>query len=81
MADKNEKFKQNIEGQFYVDEQCIACDACVNEAPLFFAMNKEDGHAYVYKTTTTTEDIELCMEALRLCPVEAIGSDGLLFTK
>lgn len=78
MADKNEKWTLNIPGKFYVDEQCIACDACVCEAPEFFAMNTDDGHAYVYKSPTKEKDVELCMEALRLCPVDAIGNDGTI---
>ena len=76
MADKNSKFEQNIPGRFYVDDQCIACDACVMEAPLFFAMNDEEGHAYVKLQPKTDAEIEQCNEALEACPVEAIGKDG-----
>ncbi len=49
MADKEAKWSQNIEGKYYVDDQCIACDACCVEAPGFFEMNDDDGHAYVAK--------------------------------
>ncbi len=76
MADKSAKFDQNIDGKFYVDDQCIACDACVVEAPRFFAMNDDEGHAYVFAQPTTQKDIEECQSALEACPVEAIGSDG-----
>lgn len=76
MADKNSKFEQNIAGRFYVDDQCIACDACVMEAPLFFAMNDEEGHAYVKLQPKTDAELEQCNEALEACPVEAIGNDG-----
>jgi ferredoxin len=76
MADKNSKFEQNTPGRFYVDDQCIACDACVMEAPLFFAMNDEEGHAYVKLQPKTDAEIEQCNEALEACPVEAIGKDG-----
>jgi len=76
MADKESRFPQNIIGKFYVDDQCIACDACVVEAPKFFAMNDTDGHAYVQKQPITAEEIKDCLSALECCPVEAIGSDG-----
>ena len=76
MADKKSKFKQNALGMFYVDDQCIACDACVMEAPNFFAMNDDDGHAYVKAQPTNQKDINECLSALEACPVEAIGSDG-----
>lgn len=76
MADKNHKFKQNVAGKYYVDDQCIACDACCVEAPKFFTMNDEDGHAYVMLQPQTVEQIEECENALAACPVEAIGRDG-----
>lgn len=76
MADKKSKWSENTSGQFYVDDQCIACDACVVEAPRFFVMNDTDGHAYVKLQPKTTKEIEECLSALEACPVEAIGSDG-----
>mgnify|MGYP000648257758 CR=1 FL=1 len=76
MADKNNKFSQNIDGQFYVDDQCIACDACVMEATNYFEMNDDEGHAFVKKQPTTEEALSECMTALELCPVDAIGKDG-----
>ncbi len=76
MAQKSAKFSDNVAGKFYVDDQCIACDACVVEAPKFFIMNDNDGHAYVTKQPTTQEEIKECENALAACPVEAIGNDG-----
>lgn len=76
MADLSAKFSQNIAGKYYVDDQCIACDACVVEAPNFFQMNDEDGHAFVSKQPQTEAEIEECENALAGCPVEAIGNDG-----
>jgi ferredoxin len=76
MADKTKKFSQNIEGKYYVDDQCIACDACVVEAPKFFAMNDQEGHAYVKLQPLSEADLKDCENALAGCPVEAIGNDG-----
>lgn len=76
MAEKSEKFPDNVDGKYYVDEQCIACDACVNEAPNNFAMNDDDGHSYVNKQPENEEEEEACKAALEACPVEAIGDDG-----
>lgn len=76
MADKNNKVEDNLPGKFYVDDQCIACDACVMEAPNFFSMNDDEGHAYVKKQPAVPEELQNCMEALEACPVEAIGHDG-----
>lgn len=76
MADKSAKWDLNIDGAFYVDDQCIACDACIMEAEDFFEMNDDDGHAFVKKQPTNAEELEACNSALEACPVEAIGNDG-----
>ena len=76
MANKNAKFKQNIDGKYYVDDSCIACDACCVEAPKFFAMNDDEGHAYVKLQPITPDDLTDAENALAACPVEAIGNDG-----
>ena len=76
MADKKHKFSQNIDGAFYVDDQCIACDACCVEAPKFFTMNDDEGHAYVKLQPKNPEEFAEAMNALDACPVEAIGKDG-----
>lgn len=76
MAQKTAKFKDNITGKYYVDDQCIACDACVVEAPKFFIMNDDEGHAFVKIQPKTAEEIKECENALAACPVEAIGNDG-----
>ncbi|EPZ49805.1 ferredoxin [Halobacteriovorax sp. GFR7] len=76
MADKSAKFDQNVDGKFYVDDQCIACDACVMEAPRFFEMNDDEGHAFVKLQPSNDAELEECMSALEACPVEAIGEDG-----
>ncbi len=76
MAEFKERFSLNTAGAYYVDNQCIACDACCIEAPGFFIMNDDDGHAYVIKQPQTAEEIEACENALSTCPVEAIGNDG-----
>ena len=73
MADWSSKNSENIEGLFFVDDQCIACDACVNEAPNFFKMNDIQGYAFVFFQPINPEEIELCNTALEICPVEAIG--------
>jgi ferredoxin len=76
MASKSDKWPTNLPGKFYVDQQCIDCDLCRETAPLFFTRQDEGGYSFVFKQPETVEDIDLCMEALEGCPVEAIGNDG-----
>jgi ferredoxin len=76
VADKKAKYAQNKPGKYFVDDQCIACDACCVEAPNFFKMNDEEGHAFVALQPQTPEEIKDCENALAACPVDAIGNNG-----
>jgi ferredoxin len=76
MAEKDKKWSDNVPGKFFVDEQCIDCDACRTEAPDHFTRNDEHGYSYVFKQPQTPEEASRCQAALEACPVEAIGSDG-----
>lgn len=76
MADKADKWSENVSGKFYVDQQCIDCDLCRETAPDFFARNDDGGYSFVKKQPSSQEEIDMCMEALEGCPVEAIGEDG-----
>jgi ferredoxin len=76
MADVANKYPENVEGQFYVDDQCIDCDLCRETAPANFKRNDDGGHSFVYKQPESPEEEALCKEAMEGCPVEAIGPDG-----
>lgn len=76
MANKHEKWPENVAGKFFVDEQCIDCDLCRETAPSFFTRNSNGGYSYVHTQPKTEDDIALCQEAMDGCPVEAIGNDG-----
>lgn len=76
MADRENKLPENVPGKFYVDDQCIDCDACRETAPAFFERNEEKGYSYVRKQPEDEEQTALCLEALEGCPVEAIGENG-----
>ena len=74
MADKNNKYSENAPGPFYVDRECINCDACILVAENHFKSNED--YTYVYKQPQNEEERQLCEEAMEACPVEAIGCDG-----
>lgn len=76
MADKENRYPDNVPGKFYVDNNCIDCDLCRETAPDNFTRNDDGGYSYVYKQPTTADEESLCREAMEGCPVEAIGSDG-----
>ena len=76
MADKLDKWSDNVRGKFFVDEQCIDCDLCRETAPDFFTRNDNGGYSYVYNQPETDELIIDCSDADEGCPVEAIGDNG-----
>jgi ferredoxin len=75
MADKANKKEENVEGKYYVDDQCIDCRLCIDTAPNNFAHNDDAGYAYVCKQPAGDEAASVD-EAKSSCPVEAIGDDG-----
>jgi ferredoxin len=76
MAEKESKFKDNVPGAWYIDDQCIDCDVCREIAPDIFGHNEKDGHSYVKKQPENDMELAKCQEAMEECPVEAIGNDG-----
>ena len=76
MANIDDKFPENVDGAYYVDEQCIACGLCPTEASNNFTMTDDDSYAYVFKQPENDEQKQDCKDALEGCPVDAIGNDG-----
>lgn len=76
MADKNIKSDGNVDGKYYVDQNCINCGLCAGTAPEFFALNDDSYMAYVQKQPQTADEIDTCENALSGCPVGSIGNDG-----
>jgi ferredoxin len=73
MADKGSKVAQNVPGSWYVDTNCINCNACVTTAP----DNFEAGDEFTYvKKQPAGAEVAACEDAKAACPVEAIGDDG-----
>ena len=76
MADNTDKVPDNVEGQFYVDTNCIDCDLCRQTAPDNFDRNEDEGFSFVNKQPENDEETQACQDAIEECPVEAIGDDG-----
>ena len=76
MAELEDKYEDNVPGKYFVDEDCIDCDLCRQEAPASFKRNEENGYSYVYKQPANEIEEAECRTALEGCPVEAIGDFG-----
>ena len=73
MADIEYKLAENVEGRYFVDSECIDCDACRESAPNNFTREPDEGYSYVFKQPVNEEEEKECKEAMDACPVEAIG--------
>jgi len=76
MADKNSRTKNNVDGKYYVDKNCIGCGVCANEAPENFTLSDDNSYAFVKKQPDSEKETEVSENALESCPVNAIGNDG-----
>jgi len=76
MADNTDKVETNVDGEFYVDSNCIDCDLCRQTAPDNFERNEDEGYSYVHKQPENDEERQACVDAIEECPVDAIGDDG-----
>lgn len=76
MADKAARFPENVPGKYYVDNSCIACGACVGEAPDNFRMSDDESFAICFKQPANSAEQQASDAAADVCPVNAIGNDG-----
>ncbi len=76
MADITHKYKDNVNGRYFVDDECIDCDACREAAPNNFKRNEVEGYSFVYKQPEGQQEEDDCKDAMDGCPVEAIGDFG-----
>jgi len=77
MANKNDRLPENVPGAYYVDSTCVDCDMCRGIAPQFFRRHDEIGVSIVYKQPANPKEIAEAEEALKYCPTESIGNDGI----
>ncbi len=76
MADPSRRLPGNVPGPYYCDDSCIACEACVGEAPDHFKMQDDGEYAVVYRQPESAAERQACENAIGICPVDAIGNDG-----
>jgi glyoxylase-like metal-dependent hydrolase (beta-lactamase superfamily II)/ferredoxin len=72
MARLVHRLPQNVEGEFYVDDTCIDCDACRQIAPETFRDHGDQSS--VGHQPATPEAIHRALMALVACPTASIGT-------
>ncbi|EJO67784.1 MULTISPECIES: ferredoxin [Leptospira] len=76
MADKNDKVKQNAPGKYYIDNSCVPCNDCLEEAPMLLKYTEDESKVYFHRQPVTPEEEIAARKAMEICPVEALGDDG-----
>ncbi len=74
MARLAARVTENVDGEFFVDESCIDCDACRQIAPETFAESARFGQSFVWQQPVTEEATRRAAMALVACPTSSIGS-------
>lgn len=72
MAQIERRLPENVEGEFFVDESCIDCDACRQIAPGTF--RDHGGQSSVFEQPRTPEASDRALMALVACPTASIGT-------
>jgi glyoxylase-like metal-dependent hydrolase (beta-lactamase superfamily II)/ferredoxin len=72
MARIEHRLSQNVDGDFYVDDSCIDCDACRQIAPEIFRDHGDQSS--VGRQPATAEETQRALMALVACPTASIGT-------
>lgn len=76
MADSTIKQPENTDGKWYVDQTCVPCHLCMDEAPELLKYADNETHVFFAKQPESDSEIEQANAAMEACPTEAIGNDG-----
>lgn len=72
------KHPQNAEGNFWIEQdECVACQVCIGEAPENFRFDDVSGKSYVFKQPENDAELAAVREAVEMCPVLAPKEDQL----
>jgi glyoxylase-like metal-dependent hydrolase (beta-lactamase superfamily II)/ferredoxin len=72
MARIERRLTQNVEGDFYVDDSCIDCDACRQIAPETFRDHGDQSS--VGRQPDAPVEVQRALMALVACPTSSIGT-------
>ncbi len=73
MARLDQAHPLDVEGEWFVDTRCIACDVARHWAPDLIGAD-DDGLSYVLRQPRSPEEQEQMWRAAEACPTQSIGS-------
>ena len=72
MEEESVKLPGKAPGRYYVCERCDGCAYCGGVAPENFDFDRSSNTYFIGRQPETDEEIELVLEAMEDCPVDAI---------
>ena len=69
------KLPHNVDGKYFVTEECDGCAYCASVAPDNFEFDKPTNTYFISKQPSTQEEAEFVQEAMEDCPVDAVRSN------
>lgn len=69
------KLPNNVDGKYYVTEECDGCAYCASVAPDNFEFDKSTNTYFINKQPATQEEMEFVQEAMEDCPVDAVQAE------
>ncbi len=72
----NTRLAENSPGKYYVVDHCNGCGLCLSIAGRFFDYVEGGKYYYVQRQPMNPDEEELLQEAIELCTMNAIRSDG-----
>src|SRR5258708_37803123 len=72
MAQIERRLPENADGDFFVDDTCIDCDACRQIAPAIF--HDHGGQSSVGRQPENDAEVRRALMALVACPTASIGT-------
>ncbi len=70
------RLAENAPGKYYVIDHCNGCGLCLSIAGRFFDYVEDGKYYYIQRQPLNPDEEELMQEAMELCTMDAIKSDG-----
>ncbi len=74
MARTDDRLKENVPGDYFVDASCIDCDTCRQIAPDTYGRFDAAGQTIVFRQPESAEERRRAAMALLSCPTASIGT-------
>jgi ferredoxin len=81
MASKELRLDANVPGPWYIDNSCLPCLRCLDEAGpdtenALLHLSEDESYVFFIKQPQTNDELAAAESAMEVCPQNAIGRDG-----